>query len=242
VRFRRENGVGGVSAGEGSSGDASRERASVTECAASRQPLASPIVVDRIGQLYNKDALIACMLARASAFAHVRSLTRDIAPVNAKRLPLVCGVTRDRVTEQGRYVVGWRCGCVVASRAANVVSGSGAGGNDSDIGRAVTGGEFVCAACGVVGGRVLLGMPGNERDELRAQIMLERADASREKMKEKVAKTEKLSAKRKVGDKPDAAAHEVAETAIVQPTAKVAKLDTGDQGNDSSVYCSIFTT
>jgi Rtf2 RING-finger len=229
VRFRRDLGAIGVSAGEGSSGSAFRERSSVTVCAASRQPLASPLVVDRLGQLFNKDALIACMLARTSAFQHVRSLARDTAPVACDRLPLVCAVTREIVTEQGRFVVGWDCGCIVAASAADVVSKAARVGGSIDA--VCDNGAYSCVACGHVGPRVQLGVTGKERDELRARIMLDRAHTAVERRKKKRTKT-MLSVEVEESEPP---LQPQPKFSRVQPSARRIAAEDGD------VYRSLFT-
>lgn len=150
-----------------------RERASVTMCAASQQQLRQPVVVDRLGQLFNKDALIACLLARSSAFSHIRSMSRDTADVNFnadKYARLHCAVTRETVTERGNFGVFWKCGCVVSAAAAEMVSGKPrqkARGNDETL-------RQTCPACGQTGAFVRLGLTGDERQNLLADILQHR--------------------------------------------------------------------
>lgn len=156
VRMRAE--LGGYTDAQALSSARARERASVSVCAASRQRLAPPVVVDRLGQLFNKDALIAVMLDREGGgggkFEHVRSLGKDAAPVGDWGF---CKVTRETVSERGRFVVGWRCGCVVAMKAVEAVRGEG-----------------VCVGCGEATEVVGLGLTGEERDRIAAEIAAER--------------------------------------------------------------------
>lgn len=154
VRMRAE--LGGCADAHSLAAARARERASVTLCAASRQRLSPPVVVDRLGQLFNKDALIAAMLDRAKGakFEHVRILSKDAAPVGDWR---ICKVTRETVSERGRFIVGWRCGCVVAMKAVEAVRGEG-----------------VCVACGEATEVVGLGLTGEERDGIAAAIAEER--------------------------------------------------------------------
>lgn len=149
VRMRAA--LGGSAAAADAKAGRLRARASVTECAASRQPLAAPVVADRLGQLCNKEALIGVLLAR-SGFAHVRRLGRDTVDVPEWR---TCRVTRETVTEEGRFAVGWACGCVVAGRAVDAVRGKGWEAADA---------EGECVSCGGVTALVRLGMTGDERD------------------------------------------------------------------------------
>lgn len=139
------------------SSPASTQRASVTECALTKQPLAPPhVVVDRLGQLYNKEALISYILTRRSrnsvetdAFAHIKSVKKDTANVRLTDGELLCMVTRKVATEEGGFSVGWKCGCVCARI------------------RGVQGvGEGVCASCGIEGERVLLGLAMKEREKI----------------------------------------------------------------------------
>ncbi|CAN8067346.1 unnamed protein product [Agarophyton chilense] len=152
-----------------------RQRASVTHCALSKQPLReSHVVVDRLGQLYNKDALITYLLRRArqpplvDAFAHITSLKRDTACVRftcdaAATATFVCPVTRRVVSERGHFSVGWRCGCVTADVGA--VEGAmrdEAAQTRDDMSR-------VCMACSGQGERVPLALSLEDRDSrLRA--------------------------------------------------------------------------
>lgn len=133
------------------------QRASVAECALTKQPLTPPyVVVDRLGQLYNKDALISYVLKRRShkstdtdVFAHIRSVKKDTANVRFTDGELLCIVTRKVATEEGGFSVGWNCGCVCARiREVEGVGGKG------------------CVSCGVEGARVGLGLTLQERESI----------------------------------------------------------------------------
>lgn len=160
TRLRREIlGPGAVTA-------AAKSRASVRTCAVSKEPLQPPhVVADWSGVLYNKEALVSCLLVRArrggGALAHVRMLARDTAVVRGVGVggTLVCPVTRKTVTEEGRFGLGWRCGCVTAS--VDGVDGVGESGGEGDGHNAQN--TVKCPACGVVGERVMLGMTLQER-------------------------------------------------------------------------------
>lgn len=184
VRMRRE--LGGAVGASKTAALTAKERTSVTLCSASRQPLAMPIVVDRLGQLFRKDALIACMLEQAPAFAHVKSLARDTAAL--KGPPKACAVTREPVTTHGRFVVGWECGCVVSSRAVAEVRSKAKG--------LVGSTEKACVACGEETAVVMLGMTGEERESLRETLL---ADQAKIAMAKKAGKSKK---RRKVKEEP----------------------------------------
>jgi Rtf2 RING-finger len=167
VRLRRELSVGGESA---SAQSLRASRSSVTLCAASRQALCAPVVADRLGQLFNKDALIASMLARAPAFAHVRSLRRDtsaevVLAADSDDDALQCALTRDRVTPDGRFGVGWSCGCVTSNAAVEAVCGNTTAGNSGE--------DAECVVCGKMGRRIRLGLTREERDAILTIISSE---------------------------------------------------------------------
>lgn len=183
VRLR--NRVLGVSAGN--AGAASVQRASVTECALSKARLSPPhVVVDRAGNIYNKESLIAYVLARRSRekgddpdpFAHIQSMKRDTAPVRFLKgeKQLMCSVTRKVAFVEGRFTIGWKCGCVTAP----VHGVVGVGGTDEN-------GDEKCIACDKKGSRVRIGT----------------TLADRQKVVEKLRKTEKArkgKKKRKADD------------------------------------------
>lgn len=135
----------------------STQRASVAECALTKQSLTPPhVVVDRLGQLYNKEALISYILTRRSrksskvdVFAHIKSVRKDTASVRFTDGELLCMVTRRVATEEGGFSVGWKCGCVCAK--IKGVEGVG---------------EGVCASCEAEGERVILGLTMKERGEV----------------------------------------------------------------------------
>lgn len=174
-----------------------RERASVTHCAASKEPLQPPHVhVDRLGNLYNSEPLLRSLLHRAreakvkpkeecvseepGAFAHIRSAKRDTASVKLQQdidgIHFICTVTRKIVTEEGGFTVGWNCGCVTAS-----VLGVKGVSNEAENGKCEYDGNYegkegtamnqICIQCGRKGTRVRLGMTLAERNEIRDAIV-----------------------------------------------------------------------
>lgn len=147
------------------------QRVSISECAISKQPL-NPrhVVVDRLGQLYNKDALISYLLFRRTrddgtvdVLGHVASLKRDTRGVKFVDGLLMCGVTKREVTAEGGFSVGWECGCVCKDvRDVHGVTGNG------------------CLACGTQGERVPLGMTLAKVEQLK-QALVERKQRGKNK-------------------------------------------------------------
>lgn len=107
-----------------------------TLCCLSRQTLQPPIMIDRLGQLYNKEALLEYMIRRASKSAsesenevarHIKSLKADVRqvtlhanPVKEAELgdihyfPYACPLTQRVMNGKHKFVCLWPCGCVVS--------------------------------------------------------------------------------------------------------------------------------
>lgn len=174
-------------------GAAFAQRASVTECTLSKARLSPPhVVVDRAGNLYNKESLIAYILARRSkeegddpdAFAHIQSVKRDTAPVhflNGEK-QLMCPVTRKVAFTEGGFTIGWKCGCVTAP----VHDVVGVGGTDEN-------GDEKCIACDKKGPRVRLGTTVAYRQEVVGELR-KREKARKGKKKRKAGGAEHTSA------------------------------------------------
>lgn len=157
-----------------------RERASTTHCALTQLPLSPPhVVVDRLGNLFNKDALLNHLLSRPSPdpLVHIRSFKRDAVTVNfvraldiekndhvdtddVDRSKFVCPVSRKLILPDARCSVGWNCGCVVA--ALDVLR------------KAINAQSDSCLACGVIGPRISLGRTRKERAEEQTRLLQER--------------------------------------------------------------------
>ncbi|CDF37086.1 unnamed protein product [Chondrus crispus] len=186
---------------------ADTSRASVTHCALSKTSLRPPhVVVDRAGNLYNKDALLHYVLARRArkgpataegeALAHIRSIKRDTARVQCGADGLVCPVTRKVASEGGGFGVGWECGCVTAR--VNVEGVRGKEGEGEEGGR-----EVNCVACQAKGSRVRLGL--RLEDRLR---VLEEGKLREGKRKRKRMEKEGTGSKSKLARLPsDASRH-----------------------------------
>lgn len=139
----------------------STQRVSISDCAISKQPLTPPhVVVDRLGQLYNKDALISYLLSRRTrqvgardAFQHIASIKSDTRAVKFVNDVLMCDITKKEVTAEGGFSVGWRCGCVCK----HVKDVHGVN-------------EDGCLACGKQGDRVPLGMMLPQVEQLKQAL------------------------------------------------------------------------
>lgn len=106
-----------------------------TLCRVSRHRLQAPVMVDRLGQLYNKEGLIEYLLRRSkhtateaenSAARHIRGL-KDVRPVTltpnpvresergeALYYPYACPLTQRPMNGKHKFVALWTCGCVLS--------------------------------------------------------------------------------------------------------------------------------
>ena len=90
----------------------------------------------------------------------------------------VCPITRRAVTEEGRFTVGWKCGCVVADAAAQ-----GMRDVESGVHHGEDGGEASCVVCQIRGERVRLGLTLEERNRIREGLEKERVERKSKKRK-----------------------------------------------------------
>lgn len=138
--------------GSGSSGpkkDSVEARAArMANCALTSEALKSPVVADELGNLFNKEALIAYLLDKARvipAFSHIRKL-KDVTAVRATvnpsagsstgpSAPFICPLTQAPANGAQPFVVVRGCGCMLSERAVKELSSGGDG-------------TFCCPACG----------------------------------------------------------------------------------------------
>ncbi|WFD19688.1 Replication termination factor 2 [Malassezia caprae] len=106
-----------------------------TLCRVSHHRLQAPVMLDRLGQLYNKEGLIEYLLRRAKnaatdaeheAARHIRGL-KDVRPValapnpvreaergEALYYPHACPLTQRPMNGKNKFVALWTCGCVLS--------------------------------------------------------------------------------------------------------------------------------
>jgi hypothetical protein len=156
--------------------------ARLATCALSGEPLRSPLVCDELGHLFNKEAVLGHILeargagggggaagvaapgAAPPAFAHLRSIKKDVVAVKVTRAsagasggsgsasgaggstaasstsssttpaPFVCPVTLLEANGAYPFVVMRGCGCMVSERALRAMTGVGAGSSGGGAG------------------------------------------------------------------------------------------------------------
>ncbi|KAI3629011.1 hypothetical protein CBS9595_000083 [Malassezia furfur] len=105
-----------------------------TQCRLSKARLAKPVMVDRLGQLYNKDGVIEYLLRRgqgeasASENRDLREATLTPAPTSHDRhatdtYPFVCPLTQRALNGKFRVVCLWPCGCVLSESGVRETTG-----------------------------------------------------------------------------------------------------------------------
>lgn len=94
-------------------------------CAISNTTLQKPIVGCRLGYIYNKEALLSCLINKTipKAFNHIRRL-KDVKDIRATEnsnkqspYPLVCPLTAVEYNGLTRFVFLWTCGCLLSEKA-----------------------------------------------------------------------------------------------------------------------------
>lgn len=94
-------------------------------CAISNSVLQSPLVGCRLGYLYNKEALLSCLINKTmpKTFNHIRNLkdVKDLAVCEnsnkSSPYPLVCPLSAVEYNGLTRFVFLWSCGCLLSERA-----------------------------------------------------------------------------------------------------------------------------
>ncbi len=93
-------------------------------CAISNSKLQAPIVGCKLGYLYNKEALLSCLINKAvpSTFSHISKLkdVKDLVTTpNSDRNspnPLICPLTRLEFNGLNKFLFFWKCGCMIAEK------------------------------------------------------------------------------------------------------------------------------
>lgn len=98
-------------------------------CAISKEPLRKPVVVCRLGLLYNKEEIIKRLLEKSipNAFRHVKKLkdvkeakveTKDSSSDSQEPIRIICPLTQRDFNGFNKFLMNWGCGCVFSEEAA----------------------------------------------------------------------------------------------------------------------------
>lgn len=93
-------------------------------CAISNERFTPPIMVCRLGYLYNKEVLLKCLYEKTvpKLFGHIRKL-KDLKQVRvetsqdpASPYPLICPLSKLEFNGIEKFVVIWSCGCMISEK------------------------------------------------------------------------------------------------------------------------------
>lgn len=93
-------------------------------CAISNERFTPPVMVCRLGYLYNKETLLKCLLDKTmpKLFSHIKNL-KCIKQVRvgknedeASPYPLLCPLSRLQFNGIEKFVVIWKCGCMISEK------------------------------------------------------------------------------------------------------------------------------
>ena len=90
-------------------------------CSLSKEPLKKPIVGDKLGQIYNKAAIVKGLLEKniPESFEHITSL-KDVKDLNVEisdKGNVQCPVTMIEFSGINKFFFLWKCGCVMSKNA-----------------------------------------------------------------------------------------------------------------------------
>lgn len=172
--------------------ESNRQRASTTHCALTKEELQPGyVVVDRLGQLYNKEGLLRHLIHRQESdqnddddeMSHIASVKKDTVTINVRQEMkdgfFLCPVTKRCVTAEGGFSVQWPCGCIVSDAIPKTVSLSTHG----DDGRPCPN----CNTC--VTNTVPLGLSSAKRRTEQARLVALRKEKKKNKKKRKAAQS-----------------------------------------------------
>lgn len=129
------------------------QRAKAALCALSQERLDKPVVVCRLGFLYNKEAILNAVLKGKlrGDFSHIKSL-KDVQEVKFEQTgnSIICPVSRVELNGVNPFWVLWNCGCLISSKALTEIPSS------------------TCLNCGAeVGEKVKVGQTREEQKNFR---------------------------------------------------------------------------
>ncbi|ETI49879.1 hypothetical protein F442_06489 [Phytophthora nicotianae P10297] len=201
-------------------------------CALSSEPLREPIVACRLGNLFNKQALLERLLAKSmpERFRHITSL-KDVVACRVTREKKEegalwsCPVTMVEFNGKQAFVVLFSCGCVLSERALKAVN------------------TKECLVCGKSFGEqdVVTLLLDDEQYETKQEKLLElKAEEKRAKKNKKKAKEDKMHDKGKKNKRKLEHLGEMKD-ARLSKIAKDASESISKAKEKSQVFASIFS-
>jgi hypothetical protein len=119
-------------------------RAKSKLCALTQEPLDPPVVSCKLGYLYNKEALLNCILKNKlpSEFCHIKSI-RNVQDVKLEKSgnSIICPVTRIEMNGVNPFKLMWDCGCLLSGKALEEIPSQSCLACGKEIGQVVTIGQ-----------------------------------------------------------------------------------------------------
>eukprot|EP00826_Nyctotherus_ovalis_P062297 TRINITY_DN8989_c0_g1_i20.p1 TRINITY_DN8989_c0_g1~~TRINITY_DN8989_c0_g1_i20.p1 ORF type:complete len:263 (+),score=89.66 TRINITY_DN8989_c0_g1_i20:132-920(+) len=103
-------------------------------CALSKEAFRKPLMVCRLGNLFNKAAIVSALVEKKlpKCFAHIRSLKdlreakvllkSEITGRPTEESPIVCPLTQTEYDGVHKFCMMWNCGCIISERALKELS------------------------------------------------------------------------------------------------------------------------
>jgi len=104
-------------------------RARALYCALSKEHFRKPIVICRLGNIFNKAAVVSALVEKKmpKCFSHIKSLKNvkeakvilksDITGKTTGEAPIICPITQIECDGIHKFCMIWSCGCVISERA-----------------------------------------------------------------------------------------------------------------------------
>jgi len=87
-------------------------------CSLSKEPFKRPLVFCRLGNIYNKSAIVSALVEKKmpKCFSHIKSL-KDVKEANIcfreqGEFKIMCPITQDEFNGVHKFFANWSCGCV----------------------------------------------------------------------------------------------------------------------------------
>ena len=117
------------------------DRARALYCAISKERFKKPLVICRLGNIYNKSTIVTALVEKKipKCFSYIRSL-KDVKeanvtlksqvtgnPMDTSELVIVCPITQSEDDGVHRFCMIWNCGCVISEMALKELHGGKSG-------------------------------------------------------------------------------------------------------------------
>ena len=96
-------------------------QAKTSYCQLSNEKLQKPVVIDRIGNFYNKEPVLKALIEKKvpKCFSHIQSM-KDIKTANitfrkdSRESKIICPISQIELNGINPFTFNWKCGCLLA--------------------------------------------------------------------------------------------------------------------------------